>query len=115
MDKEITAFLISINNILEKIPKSIILKPMLDYRESKEEEIEKLVNTDILKAVWEVCDGSLNVTKIGEKLGKNKGTISAQIKPWIEAKIVFEIKRDNSKYPITIDEIINSLIVSCID
>jgi len=105
----------NINEKLDKITKAIILKSLLEYRESNKETIEKLVNTDILKAVWDVCDGNLNITEIGEKLGKNKGTISAQIKPWSDAKIVFDIAKNNSRYPINIDLLIESIIVSCIN
>ena len=99
---------------LDKISKALILKPMLEYRESIKEKINELVNTDILIDVWNTCDGTLNISEIALKLKKNKGTISKQIKPWIDAKIVFEIVKDSSKFPISIDAMINSTILSCI-
>jgi len=98
---------------LDKISKALILKPMLEYKESIRKKIDDLVDSDILTEVWNACDGSLNISEIAKKLGKTKATVSVQIKPWIDGKIAFEILRDNSKYPISIDAIINSIILSC--
>ena len=115
MGTNIEEILFDINKNLKKISKSLILKPLLDYKTQVNDQIKALVNSDTLVTVWNACDGTLNVTELSEKLGKTKGTLSVQIKPWIEAKIVFEINRNNSKYPITIDALINSIIISCID
>jgi len=113
--KKIEEILVTISRNLSKIPKAMILSTLIDYQNNLQVDIERLVNTDILKAVWIECDGTLNITQIAKKLGKNKGTISNQVKPWIEAKIVFELSRDNSKFPMSIDSIIKSIIISCIE
>lgn len=115
MSNDIEKLLSEISINIEKISKAIILKPLLEYRELKNEKIDELVNSDTLRDVWDACDGSLNVTEIANKLKRNKGNISREIKPWIVSKITFEIIRDKSKYPITIDGIINLIILSCIE
>ena len=115
MTNDVEKLLTEISFEIGKVSKALLFKPLLEHRKSKSDKIDELVNSDQLKNVWDICDGTLNVTEIADKLKRNKGNISKDIKPWIENKIVFEISKGKSKYPITIDKIIAQLILSVIE
>ena len=65
------------------------------------------------KAIWDLCKGEKKVTEIAEHLGyKSHSTASSNIKTMIDEKILFNKKVGTENYPISIDSLIESIILS---
>lgn len=98
---------------LEKISHALMLKSLMDYRKNVEEKISQIISNEPKKAVWELCDGKKKVTEIAELLGyRSHSAVSQHIKPMLEEKIIFNKQIGTENYPISIDSLIDSIILS---
>lgn len=113
-EKHTSRILEILSQNLEKISNALLLNSLMNYRKNIEDRITNTTSSKAKKAVWDLCNGSNNNTDISKILKKSRSTISEHIQAMVAEKIVFEILRGKEKYPISIDSLIDLLIVSSI-
>lgn len=101
-----------VEDYLQQIMKFLMWKPLAEYKNSIENRITDLVKTGTRKELWSYCNGKNNMTDIANKLNRELSNISPTIKLWIDNNIVFEINKNGSKYPVSIEFIFEYLISS---
>ncbi len=97
---------------LKQILKFLMWKPLNEYKNSIENRVTELVKTNARKELWRLCNGKYNMTEIASTLNRELSNISPTIKLWVENNIVFEITKEGSKYPVSIEFIFDYLISS---
>ena len=101
-----------INKKLDILVISHIIPIFEKNREKKDIIIKKIVSSPGKKNIWKLCDGNHTVSQIAEELGRLGPSISRDLTPMIEGKIVFELLVGSEKYPLAFDKLINYIVFS---